>query len=150
MLARLRAVDYVGAMFERLLRPHTDVVFTIFRVFVGADFAMHGLQKVFGVLGKTAVPFGTQAWVGGVLEIVCGLLIAAGFFTAFAAFIASGEMAVAYTQFHWKGQLGADLLPIVNKGELALVFAFLFLYIAMRGPGRFSLDAKLRPAAVTG
>ena len=60
-----------------------------------------------------------------------------------AAFLVSGTMAVAYVQFHWKLQLGAGFFPSQNQGELALVYCFLFLYIACRGAGLASLDGKL-------
>ena len=72
----------------------------------------------------------------GIIELVCGLAIAAGALLRPAAFLASGTMAVAYLQFHWKGQLGAQLLPGVNKGELALVYA----------PGRIGVDETRRAA----
>jgi putative oxidoreductase len=84
-------------------------------------------------------------WVGGVIELVAGLAIAAGVFTTWAAFIASGTMAVAYTQFHWKLSLGAAFFPGINQGELALVYAFLFLFIACRGPGICSVDGARSP-----
>src|SRR5678815_966368 len=106
------------------------------------------MQKILGVLppaeqGPIAV--GTQMWYGGMIELTCGLAIAFGVLTSWAAFLASGTMAVAYIQFHWKGQLGAQFFPAVNKGELALLYSFLFLYIACRGGGRWSFDGR-RPA----
>ena len=81
--------------------------------------------------------------IGAVIELVTGMLIAAGFFTNWTAFLASGTMAVAYIQFHWKLQLGAKFFPPVNKGELALVFCAIFLYFACRGGGRWSMDGLL-------
>ncbi|MEO6599840.1 MAG: DoxX family protein, partial [Polyangiaceae bacterium] len=82
-------------------------------------------------------------WFGGVIEITTGLLIAAGLFTRAAAFLASGTMAVAYLQFHWKFSfVGGAWLPIVNKGELAVVYSVALLYIATRGAGVASLDAR--------
>ena len=83
---------------------------------------------------------GSQMWIGGMIELVGGVLMAVGLFTRAAAFIASGTMAVAYVQFHWKLAGGADFFPIVNKGEAALVYCFLFLYFACRGAGRASID----------
>lgn len=109
---------------------------------VGLLFSFHGLQKVFGVFTERTTVLFSQIGLGGVIELVGGLLIALGLFTRWAAFVSSGTMAVAYTQFHWKLQLGEQLLPAINKGELALVYAFLFLFIACSGGGRYSLDAR--------
>jgi putative oxidoreductase len=77
---------------------------------------------------------GSQIWIGGLIELVGGALIALGPFARPAAFIASGTMAVAYIQFHWRFAF-ADYrwLPSVNKGELAAIYCFLFLFIAVRG-----------------
>jgi putative oxidoreductase len=119
-------------------------VYAAFRFVSGAMFMFHGVQKILGVLSQNARPsFGTQGWFGGMIELVCGALIAAGLFTRAAAFLASGTMAVAYFQFHWKLQLGAGKwLPNVNKGELAALYCFVFLFIATRGGGPASLDRR--------
>jgi putative oxidoreductase len=103
-------------------------------------FSFHGMQKILGVLSTFQPAVGTQMWFGGMIELTCGLLIALGLITRWGAFLASGTMAVAYTQFHWKLALGANFFPGVNKGELALLYSFLFLLIACKGGGRFSLD----------
>lgn len=66
--------------------------------------------------------------------------MAIGLLTPYAAFLASGTMAVAYVQFHWKMQFDANFFPVVNQGELALLYAFLFLFIACRGAGILSVD----------
>src|SRR5688572_18154459 len=129
---------------EKLLAPHLEKTYALMRGAAGLMFSFHGLQKIFGVLTEKTPELGTQVWLGGIIELVCGLAIAAGLLLRPAAFLASGTMAVAYLQFHWKGQLGEQLLPGVNKGELALVYAFLFLYFAARGPGRPSADERLR------
>src|SRR5690606_11924392 len=96
----------------------------------------------FGVLREQVPAVGSQLWIGGVIELVCGLAIALGLFTRPAAFLSSGTMAVAYTQFHWKLRGGADFFPAVNEGELALVYAFVFLYVACKGAGMWSLDGS--------
>ncbi|MBK9089580.1 MAG: DoxX family protein [Holophagales bacterium] len=127
-------------MLERLLEPKTDVAYVLLRIVSGLLFAFHGVQKVFGVLSDFQPPIGSQIWLGGVIELVAGLAIAAGFFTSWAAFLASGTMAVAYTQFHWKLAFGAGFFPAVNKGELALLYSVLFLFVACRGGGPLSLD----------
>lgn len=125
---------------ERWLGRHSDVTYALLRVVAGLMFAIHGAQKLFGVLGGQKVS-GTLFVVGGVIELVAGLMIALGFFAGFAAFIASGEMAVAYFMVHAKENV---LNPVVNKGELAVLYCFVFLYIASRGSGPYSIDAALR------
>ena len=127
-------------MLSRLLAPRTEAAYALLRVVSGLLFAFHGMQKLFGVLSDFRAPFGSQMWIGAVIELVCGLAIAAGLLTTWAAFLASGEMAVAYAQFHWKLAFGAGFFPAVNKGELALVYALLFLFVACRGGGAFSVD----------
>lgn len=129
-------------MLTTFLQRFVNLSYAALRVSSGIMFAVHGAQKVFGVLTDKPMPFDplTQRGIGGVIELVCGALIALGLGTVPAAFLASGTMAVAYVQFHWKFQMGSQIWPPVNKGELALVYAFLFLYIACRGAGPFSLD----------
>jgi putative oxidoreductase len=129
-------------MLKRLLEPKAEAAYAALRIVSGVLFAFHGVQKIFGVLTDRApAVVGSQMWFGGMIELVGGTLMAVGLFTRCAAFVASGTMAVAYVQFHWKLQGGASFFPVVNKGEPALVYAFLFLYFACRGAGRASLDA---------
>ncbi|MBK9374284.1 MAG: DoxX family protein [Holophagales bacterium] len=127
-------------MLERLLEPKTDAAYVLLRIVSGLLFAFHGVQKVFGVMSDFQPPIGSQLWLGGIIELVAGLAIAAGAFTSWAAFLASGTMAVAYTQFHWKLAFGAEFFPAVNKGELALLYSVLFLFVACRGGGPLSFD----------
>ena len=124
---------------QRWLGRYAEIIYALLRFVAGALFACHGAQKLFGVLGgqkMTGVPL---MLVGGLIEFAGGLMIAVGLLTAWAAFIASGEMAAAYFMVHAKG----GFWPIVNKGEPAVVYCFLFLYIAARGAGLYSVDAKL-------
>jgi putative oxidoreductase len=125
---------------NRLLERNAEAVYAFLRIVVGLMFAFHGVQKLFGVLTTFQPPAGSQIWFGAIIELVCGCAIAAGFFTRWAAFLASGTMAVAYVQFHWKLGGGARLLPAVNQGEMALLYSLIFLYIACRGGGALSLD----------
>lgn len=112
--------------------PH---VYALFRIVAGFMFIFHGLQK-FGMLGGQAMPLASMMGVAAVIESVGGLLIMIGLFTRPAAFIASGEMAVAYFMAHQpKGTW-----PIQNAGELAVLYCFAFLYIAARGAGLLSID----------
>lgn len=129
-------------MLDRWLNPVQEPVYAVMRVVTGLLFFFHGAQKVFGVLRESQPPVGSQLWIGGAIEVVAGLLIAVGLMTVFAAFLASGTMAVAYIQFHWKFALDSNFFPAVNNGELAVLYAFLFLYIACKGAGIASLDAR--------
>jgi putative oxidoreductase len=117
------------------IRQFETLAYTALRIVSGAMFAMHGAQKILGAFSPPSrPPFGSQMWFGGMIELVAGALIAVGFFTRCAAFLASGMMAVAYCQFHWKFQLaGWAWVPLVNHGELAVVYCFLFLFIWTRG-----------------
>jgi putative oxidoreductase len=118
---------------------------TLLRIVSGGMFAFHGAQKIVGVLTtpEHQPPAWTQLWFGGIIELVCGILIAIGLFTRPAALLASGTMAVAYFQFHWK--LAMDhwrFLPIVNQGELAVLYCFVFLVFALSGAGALSIDRQ--------
>jgi putative oxidoreductase len=118
-------------------------LYALLRIVAGALFAFHGAQKILGVLSEFTPHVGSQIWVGGVIELVGGALIALGVLTRPVAFLASGQMAVAYTQFHWKlAVAGGMWLPAINKGELAVVYCFLFLFFAARGNGVLSLGAR--------
>jgi putative oxidoreductase len=128
-------------MLERFLSPLTEGAYALLRIVTGLLFAFHGYQKF---TGPQVPPAGSQMWFGAVIELVGGLLIALGLATVYAAFLASGTMAVAYTQFHWKFQMGEAFFPAVNKGELAVVYCLLFFYFACRGGGRYSVDAALK------
>ena len=125
---------------DRFLGRHGERIYTILRVVAGLLFACHGAQKLFGALGGTAMTSNPMMLVAGIIEFGGGLLIALGFLTSWAAFLASGQMAVAYFMVHAKG----GFWPIINKGELAVVYCFLFLYIAAHGAGPYSMDAAMR------
>src|SRR5262249_58291452 len=112
--------------------------YVVFRIVVGFLFLCHGMQKLFGFPGT--MPPGAPAfivYIGGSIELIGGILVMIGLFTRWAAFISSGEMAVAY----WMAHGPRALLPIVNQGELAVVYCFAFLFIAARGAGIWSVDA---------
>ena len=130
------------------LNRYAAPFYCIMRLVVGLMFFCHGAQKVFGWFtppGQAAGQLPPHMTVGGWIEIVGGLLIAVGLFTRLAAFISSGEMAVAFFMMHTKG----SIFPIINKGELAVVYCFLFFYIFLAGPGAWSLDAMLRKGKTT-
>ena len=129
-------------MLTRFLESKSEAAYTLLRIIAGLMFSFHGFQKILGVLTKVQPPVGSQLWFGGIIELVAGLAIAAGIFTTCAAFLASGTMAVAYVQFHWRLAVGPRFFPTVNQGELAVLYSFVFLYIATRGGGRCSLDRR--------
>ncbi len=116
---------------ERILGRFAPQCYALMRVVVGLLFACHGAQKLLGVLGGEQVAIASLRGLAGVIELVGGVMIAVGFMTGFAAFIASGEMAYAYFTAH----APRGLWPIRNGGELAVLYCFVFLYIASRGSG---------------
>lgn len=120
-----------------------SLAYAALRFVAGAMLACHGAQKLFGVLGAHKQPMWTQLWFGGVIELVCGILVAIGLFTRGAALLASGTMAVAYFQYDWKFAMnGTRFLPIVNKGEMAVLYCFVFFLYALSGAGPHSFDAR--------
>jgi putative oxidoreductase len=127
------------------LNRFADPFYCIMRFVVGLMFACHGLDKIFGTFTPKAEALPTLMVVGGWLEIVCGSLVAFGLLTRLAAFVASGEMAVAFFMMH----APKGLIPYVNKGELAVVYCVVFFYIFLRGSGSWSLDAMLRKGKTT-
>jgi putative oxidoreductase len=127
------------------LAPKTEAAYALLRVIAGILFSFHGFQKLFGWLATSPrPPIGSEGWFGGIIELVAGIAIAAGLGTTWAAFLASGEMAVAYIQKHWQLAFDEKFFPIANKGELALLYCLLFLFIACRGGGRWSVDSARR------
>jgi putative oxidoreductase len=124
------------------LKKYADHAYALLRIMAGFMFAFHGAQKILGVLSELKPPAGSQLWFGGIIELLGGLAVMLGFKTRAAAFLCSGTMAVAYFQFHWKFQMGPNLFPAINKGELAALYCFVFLYIACRGGVKWSLDKK--------
>jgi putative oxidoreductase len=131
---------------ERLTTRYEPYAYALLRIVAGFLFIFHGTQKLFGFLATKPMPeVFSQQWFGGIIEVVGGTFLMLGLFTRASAFVASGMMAVAYFQFHWKLRLDDwQWLPIVNKGELAALYCFLFLFIALRGAGRWSLDGLWR------
>src|SRR5688572_28944898 len=129
---------------------YTPITYALFRIVFGFLFLCFGLQKMFGLFGQEAADLQTLRGVAGVIETVCGLLVMLGLFTRFAAFLASGELAVAFWYIHVsvvcmpKLGLPAGLLPINNGGVDAVAFCFAFLYICSRGPGIWSLDGLMK------
>ncbi|MCB1018516.1 MAG: DoxX family protein [Bryobacterales bacterium] len=120
----------------------------LLRIAAGLMFAPHGAQKLFGLWGRDAVSLASQSGVGGLIELFGGLLLVVGLFTRWTAFLCSGTMAVAFWQYHVAGswsELGPSALhPLLNRGELAALYCFVFLFLWGNGAGPFSLDARRR------
>src|SRR5947209_18593093 len=108
----------------KFLSRYEGIAYALLRIVIGFLFACHGAQKLFGVLGGHSMVHVPMMLVAGIIEFVGGILIAVGLFTSIAAFISSGQMAVAYFTAHAHG----SFFPIVNQGELAVVYCFVFLY----------------------
>ena len=122
----------------KFLKPHEGRIYAGFRIVTGFLFLQYGLQKCFGLLG------GEQAdtpalWVAGVIELLAGGAVAIGFRARWAAFLASGLMAVAYFAVHAPN----GFWPVANHGALAALYCWAFLLIAARGAGSWSFDAAI-------
>jgi putative oxidoreductase len=124
---------------KRWLGRYSEPVYSIMRFVVGLTFACHGAQKMLGAFGGQ-FPTGKPLMIlAGVIELGGGALIALGLFASYAAFVASGQMAAAYFMAHASG----GFWPMQNKGELAVVYCFVFLYIATQGSGHWSVDRMI-------
>jgi putative oxidoreductase len=138
-------------MMERFLGQYSPYLYAVMRVVVGFLFACHGAQKLFGVLGGVgsqpgaSVPLFSLMGLAGIIEFFGGLLIAVGWLAGYAGFIASGEMAVAYFMNH----VPRGFWPIMNRGELAVLYCFVFLYIASRGAGIWSIASAFDKSRVS-
>lgn len=125
---------------NRWLGGFSEWAYALLRIVAGLLFACHGAQKLFGALGgqsQLGVPLMAAA---GVIEFFGGVLVMLGLFAGYAAFLSSGMMAVAYFMAHAPN----GFWPIINKGELAVLYCFVFLFIASKGSGRLSVDAIAR------
>ena len=120
------------------MKSYGSQTYALMRIVAGFLFLWHGSQKLFGFPGT--LPEGVPAfiiYVAGPIELIGGVLIMIGLFTRWAAFICSGQMAAAY----WMAHGAKALLPIVNGGEPAALYCFVFLFIAANGAGLWSVDA---------
>lgn len=117
------------------LKKLEPIAYAALRVVFGFMFACHGASKIFGFFGGHR-PTDTLGWVGAVIELVGGILVVIGLLTPLAAFISSGEMAVAYFMVHQP----RGTIPFQNGGELAVIYCFVALFIACRGAGKWGVD----------
>ena len=129
---------------ERALAAFAPYAYAILRIVAGLLFVCHGGQKIFGWFGGQPVPLASLFGVAGIIEIVLGALITIGLLTRYAAFVASGEMAVAYFMAHFP----KSFWPLENEGEPAVLFCFIFLYVATQGSGIWSVDAARGERAI--
>jgi putative oxidoreductase len=130
-------------MFSDTLTKWQPIALSVLRFYTGLSIIEHGTVKILGF--PTGAPYGlatvgTLPWTGGLIELIGGALIVLGLFTRPVAFIMAGFTAVAYFMVH----APQSFFPIVNKGELAAVYCFVFLYLIFAGGGPLSLDAVLR------
>ncbi|MGI8437723.1 MAG: DoxX family protein [Chthoniobacterales bacterium] len=129
------------------LGKYSGYAYALMRIIVGLLFACHGGQKILGFPpGGHGAPMDALGLVGAWIELAGGFLVAFGLLTRVAAFITSGEMAVAYFLAHAKG----GFFPIQNHGESAVFYCFVFFYIFFRGAGLFSLDSLIFRAQAAG
>ena len=120
--------------FLRSWAPH---ILSILRILTAATFLTHGTMKLFGWPAPFEFPLNGMLYTAAILEVVGGLLLIVGLFSRPVAFVLSGEMAVAY----FMGHAPQGFFPALNGGEAAMLFCFIFLYIAAAGPGPLSVDA---------
>jgi putative oxidoreductase len=121
--------------------PYAPMALSLLRIVSGLIFLAHGTQKFLsfpaGDMAGSGLAFANPGAYAGIVELVCGFLIAIGLFTRPAAFLASGTMAVAY----WIAHFPRDFFPVNNMGDAAILYCFVFLYICAAGPGPWSVDA---------
>ncbi|MGE0829307.1 MAG: DoxX family protein [Hyphomonadaceae bacterium] len=125
------------------LSAHAPKALGALRIVTALLYLQHGTQKILSFpSGEMAgVPIASMGGASGLIELVCGVLIALGLLTRPAAFIASGHMAVAYWTVHFQPD---NIFPINNGGDLAIQFCFVFLYLVFAGPGAWALDGALQ------
>ena len=124
------------------MQNYADQTYALLRIVAGFLFFAHGGQKIFGLFGGFAggeLP--PLLWAAGLIEVIGGLLIIIGYFTHWAAFICSGQMAAAYFMGHFMNE--GHFWPIQNRGELAVLYCFLFLFVAAKGAGIWSVDKSV-------
>jgi len=120
---------------------------SILRIMTGLLFMEHGMGKLFGFPSAAMhPPFLTLLWFAGVLECFGGALVALGLFTRVVAFLLSGEMAIAYFTAH----APKSFFPLLNGGDAAVLYCFVFLYLSLAGGGEWSLDRLRASAGATG
>ena len=123
---------------DNLLDGREEQSYALLRIVTGFLFIWHGTQKLLNFPAEFPYPLSPLMYSAGAIEMVGGVLVMIGLFTRPTAFICSGTMAAAYWMAHGMN----DFFPIINRGELAALFCFAFLYIAVRGAGIWSVDKR--------
>jgi putative oxidoreductase len=129
------------AAFMRGFEAHT---YALLRIVVGFLFLWHGAQKLIGFPAEFSSPMNPMLWIASIIELGGGTLVMVGFQTRWAAFLCSGLMATAYWMVHGSQMFSGAMqfFPLLNKGELAALYCFVFLFISARGPGIWSVDGE--------
>lgn len=134
--------DYEPPEVDSFIYRYSDEALSLLRIVAALLFLLHGTSKLFGFppfpMEQPAIY--STLWIAGMLEVIGGTLLLVGLFSRLTAFIVSGEMAVAY----WMVHAPQSPFPTINGGEAAILFCFIFLFIAAAGPGAWSIDAKFR------
>lgn len=126
--------------FDQIKADWTPRVLSILRIVSALIFIAHGTQKLFGFPASDFSPAAfSLPWIAGVLEVFGGAALLVGFYTRPVAFVLSGLMAVAY----WMAHAPQSFFPVLNGGDAAILYCFVFLYLVFAGPGPWSLDAIL-------
>jgi len=123
----------------QFMKQYEAQTYALMRIISGFLFLWHGTQKLLGYPPASYDPPWHVTYIAGGIELVGGVLIMIGLFTAPAAFLASGLMAAAYWMAH--ASFDSNFLPILNRGELAIMWCFVFLYMSAKGSGIWSIDA---------
>ncbi|CDP51905.1 DoxX family protein [Paradevosia shaoguanensis] len=130
--------------FDRL-NAYAPQALAVLRIMTALLFIAHGTQKLFGFPEtQMSPPLFSLFGIAGLIEVITGVLIVVGFQTRIAAFLASGQMAVAYFMVHAPG----SFFPANNQGDAAVLFCFIFLYLVFAGPGAWALDKSSAPRTV--
>ena len=137
---RSQAQQYAAAKTVAGIARYEPYILSIVRIVVALLYFEHGLSRLFGFPSPLPTPaLFSMYWFAGAIEFAGGALVAAGLFTRISAFVMCGEMAFAYFLRHAPG----GFFPILNRGDAAILYCFVFLYLAFAGPGPWSLDALL-------
>jgi putative oxidoreductase len=128
------------------LNSYADLAYCVTRIVIGLLFACHGGTKLLGFpVSQYGPATNALGLVTGWIELICGSLVALGFFTRIGAFFASGEMAAAYFMV----SAARGFFPIANGGEMAVTYCFVFLFMVFYGPGRCSIDFVLKARSLS-
>jgi putative oxidoreductase len=130
----------MSELLQKFVKGREDVIYLVFRVLIGGMFMQHGAQKILGAFGSEPAAMFSLFWIGGLVELIGGAAVLLGILTRLAALLSTIQMLVAYFMFHATFASIDGLIPVLNKGELALVYFVSFLVIFTWGAGKWSLE----------